>query len=33
MQTEFLKNLGLDDDIIQKIMAENGKDIERVSLI
>lgn len=29
MQTEFLKNLGLDDDIIQKIMAENGKDIER----
>lgn len=27
MKTEFLKGLGLDDDAISKIMAENGKDI------
>ena len=28
MKTEFLKGLGLSQDIIDKIMAENGKDIE-----
>lgn len=28
MKTEFLKGLGLDDEAISKIMAENGKDIE-----
>ena len=27
MKTEFLKGLGLEQDIIDKIMAENGKDI------
>lgn len=27
MKTEFLKNLGLEQDAIDKIMAENGKDI------
>ncbi|WP_304508927.1 phage scaffolding protein [Anaerotignum sp.] len=29
MKTEFLKSLGLEDDAISKIMAENGKDIEK----
>lgn len=29
MKTDFLRELGLDDEIIKKIMAENGKDIER----
>ena len=29
MKTEFLKGLGLDDDTVQKIFAENGKDIKR----
>lgn len=29
MKTEFLKNLGIDDEIIKQIMAENGKDIEK----
>ena len=28
MKREFLKELGLEDDVIDKIMAENGKDIE-----
>lgn len=28
MKTEFLKGLGLEQDIIDKIMAQNGKDIE-----
>lgn len=28
MKTEFLKELGLEQDVIDKIMAENGKDIE-----
>lgn len=28
MKTEFLKELGLDQAVIDKIMAENGKDIE-----
>lgn len=28
MKTEFLKSLGIDDENIKKIMAENGKDIE-----
>ena len=27
MKTEFLKGLGLEQDAIDKIMAENGKDI------
>lgn len=27
MKTEFLKSLGLEQDVIDKIMAENGKDI------
>ncbi len=27
MKTEFLKDLGLDKEVINKIMAENGKDI------
>ena len=27
MKTEFLKELGLDEEVIKKIMAENGKDI------
>ena len=27
MQREFLKGLGLDDDVIDKIMGENGKDV------
>ena len=27
MKTEFLKGLGLEQDVIDKIMAENGKDI------
>lgn len=27
MKTEFLKSLGLEQDIVDKIMAENGKDI------
>lgn len=27
MKTEFLKSLGLDDDAISKVMAENGKDV------
>lgn len=30
MKTEFLKELGIAEDIISKIMAENGKDIEAV---
>lgn len=29
MKTEFLKELGVAEDVISKIMAENGKDIER----
>lgn len=29
MKREFLKELGLEDDVIQKIMDENGKDITR----
>lgn len=29
MKTEFLKNLGLEEDVIKSIMAENGKDIQR----
>ncbi len=29
MKREFLKNLGLEDEVIDKIMAENGKDIEK----
>ena len=29
MKTDFLKSLGLEDDVISKIMAENGKDIEK----
>lgn len=29
MKTDFLRELGLEDEIIKKIMAENGKDIER----
>lgn len=29
MKTEFLKNLGLEDEVITKILAEAGKDIER----
>lgn len=28
MKTEFLKELGLEQEVIDKIMAENGKDIE-----
>ncbi len=28
MKTEFLKELGLDEEVIKKIMAENGKDVE-----
>src|SRR5699024_1435010 len=28
MKREFLKELGLEDSVIDKIMAENGKDIE-----
>lgn len=28
MKTEFLKGLGLDDEIVKKILAENGKDVE-----
>ena len=28
MKTDFLKELGLEKDVIDKIMAENGKDIE-----
>ena len=29
MKTEFLKDLGLSDDVIAKIFAESGKDVER----
>lgn len=29
MKREFLKELGLTDDVIEKIMAQNGKDIEK----
>lgn len=29
MKTEFLKELGLEQEVISKIMAENGKDIEK----
>ncbi len=29
MKREFLKNLGLEDEAIDKIMAKNGKDIEK----
>lgn len=29
MKTEFLKGFGLSDEDIQKILAENGKDVER----
>ena len=29
MKREFLKELGLDGEIIDKIMAENGADIEK----
>lgn len=29
MKTEFLKGLGLEEEVISKIMAENGKDIQR----
>ncbi len=28
MKTEFLKELGLEQSVIDKIMAENGKDVE-----
>ncbi|MEG2686656.1 MAG: phage scaffolding protein, partial [Christensenellaceae bacterium] len=28
MKTEFLKELGLEKDVIDKIFAENGKDVE-----
>lgn len=28
MKREFLKGLGLEDDVIQKIIAENGKDVQ-----
>ena len=28
MKTEFLKSLGVAEDVISQIMAENGKDIE-----
>lgn len=27
MQREYLKGLGLEDEVINKVMAENGKDI------
>lgn len=30
MEREFLSKLGLEKDVIDKIMAENGKDIEAV---
>ena len=30
MKREFLKELGLADDVIDKVMAENGKDIEAI---
>lgn len=30
MKTEFLKSLGLDQDAIDQVMAENGKDINKV---
>lgn len=30
MKTEFLKELGLEQEVITKIMAENGKDIEKL---
>ena len=30
MRTEFLKNLGLDQDAIDQVMAENGKDVNKV---
>ena len=30
MRTEFLKNLGLEQDAIDAIMAENGKDVNKV---
>lgn len=30
MKTEFLKSLGLDQDAIDQIMAENGKDVNKV---
>ncbi|HOR57623.1 MAG TPA: phage scaffolding protein [bacterium] len=29
MRTDFLKELGLEKEVIEKIMAENGRDIER----
>lgn len=29
MKTEFLKELGIAEDVVQKIFAENGKDIEQ----
>ena len=29
MKREYLKELGLEDEIIDKVLAENGKDIER----
>lgn len=29
MKREFLKELGIDDSVIDKIMAENGKDVEK----
>ena len=29
MKTEFLKGLGIEEDVTAKIMAENGKDIEK----
>ena len=29
MKTEFLKGLGIEEDVIAKIMSENGKDIEK----
>ena len=29
MKTDFLKSLELSDEVIQKILAENGKDIEK----
>ena len=29
MKRDFLKDLGLEDEVINKIMTENGKDIEK----
>ena len=32
MKRSFLKELGLESDVIDRIMAENGKDIEKINL-